>query len=238
MAQTFEVFNQDNGPDGVSSYSINCSTSGTDRIVVLFIHTDAATRRSVTGVSGASLTWAKYSHYDFDSSDPTNHKQRLEVWWAHAPTQLTSQSITATLDGNSNGPILAIGAIAGCPAARLSNPWDADPSLPFNASNPSGTPADAEVTFSTHDSHNANLFVFCCNINNVPPSTPAGWTVLHNLSYGGSVRMILFTFGKITSAQQSGTTASGGSCVQYGIQAMSLGGDPIHPHSQASCVGF
>lgn len=240
MAQTFETFSQTAGTGGISSATVALNTSGINRILVLFVHTDAATRRSVTSVSGGSgLTWALYTAKDWDSEDTTNHKQRLEIWWAYAAAQQTSQTITVNLSGNSNGPDLAVGAITGVDPSRYTGPFDADPSEPAFASNPSSTFADAIVTFSTHDTHTAQICVYASDITTSnTPSTPSGYTQLVNLNHADPTRMITFVYGKIYSAQQVNTSVDMGNTSDWGVLAFAIGGDTIFPHSQVNCAGF
>lgn len=238
MSQAFEVFNQAQAGDA-SSGTISLSTMGTSRIVLLFVHTDAATRRTVSSVSDTNgLTWALYKAYNFDSEDPTNHKQRLEVWWAYAAAQQTANTVTVTLSGSSAGPSLVIGAVTGVDPSRFTSPFDADASLPATQSNPSGTSTDATLTFSTHDSHDAVLSVFASNITNIPPTTPAGYTALATLNYANSVRMILFVYGKVYTAQQVNTVVNMGSTKDWGIEIFAIGGDILFPHGQAAIAGF
>lgn len=244
MALGMEVFNSSSVADASSS-TINATTMGTNRIILVFVHTvskDGGVRPTVTSVSDANgLTWAKYTNYDFSSADPTNINQHMEVWWAYAAAQQTSNTITVSVSTAARGIGLGVGAISGVPAARYTAPFDADPSMPAKSQNPSETPADPTATFSTHDSHTVGLAVWGSARHNVnSPTTPSGWTSLISLSFNGqgSVAQKLFVYGIVYAAQQVSTTVDLGSVIDWGFIVGAAGGDPIFPHSQVNCPGF
>lgn len=245
MTVALEVFN-DSSVAGASSHTINLNTSGVNRIAVLFVslcsQDSPAARPTVTGVSDANgLTWALYTSYNFDSSDPTNIKQRVEVWWAYAAAQQTANTVTVTVSPQSRGIGLGIGAVSGVPATRYTAPWDADPSLPVKASNPSAGSADTTQTFSTHDSNTAMFAIFGAAITTAnDPDIPSGWTQYIDLSFlgTGTVRQKLYVMGKVFSSQQTNTTVDMGDKVEWGVIVAGVGGTPIFPHTHFPVAGF
>lgn len=240
MALGMEVFNSASQAS-VGTLDINLNTSGPNRIALIFVETDGATRRTVSSVTDTnSLTWAKYKSLDFDSEDPSGHKQRLEIWWAFAAVAQVANPVTVTLSGSANGIGLAVGAISGVPATRWAAPFDADPSLPVTATNPSATPADATVTFSTHDTEDAALLVWGAVITNQASAAPAGYSALIELAFNGAsaVKQKLSVYGKVYNAQQTSISPSLGSLENWGLIAAAVGGTPIFPHGQAVSAGF
>src|SRR5580704_15833781 len=116
--------------------SPNFSTSSSNELLLAFVQTDylSSSNTTVTGVSGAGLTWVLVVRSNVQSGSS-------EIWRAFAPSLLTNVSVTATLSqsvvssltlvsfsgvnlGGTNGSA-AIGAIAsanaksGAPKATL-----------------------------------------------------------------------------------------------------------------------
>jgi len=104
---------------------------------------------SVSGISGGGLTWNKRASQSlFGQGQSTNSDYSdLELWWAYAPTALSSVTITATFTkpGGNNFDAAAINVfgVTGFFGTTYSlNPWDSHISLPatgtlaFAAANP------------------------------------------------------------------------------------------------------
>lgn len=227
----------------VSSKAIALNNMGTNRIVVLAIHTvsdDSAAAKSVTGVADSNgLTWTRYTSFVFASSS-TSVFQRLEIWWAYAAAQQTSNTVTVTLSGTAWGVNLGIGNISGVATGRFALPWDTDGSLPATNSNPSSTPADGTYTFSTHDSHDVGYAVFASVISGDSPGAPSGWTKVidETVSNGGVGFMQLQVYIQIFASQQIGTVVDFGSQRNFGFIGAAAGGDQIFPFQQCASVGF
>lgn len=225
-----------------SSPSIALNNMGANRIVVLAIHTvnnDSAAAASVSSVTSPGLTWAKYTSYAFASSDATVF-QRIEIWWAYAAVQQSSQTISVTLSRAAWGVNLGVGNISGVSSGRYSNPWDADPSLPAVNSNPSATGSVGQYNFSTHDSQDVGYVAWGSAISGDSPAAPAGWTkaIDITISNGGIAFMELQVYFQIFSAQQVNTNVNFGSQRNFGFIGAAVGGNQIFPYQQAICVGF
>lgn len=244
MALGAEVFNS-SSVAGATASTINLNTSGVDRIALIFAHVvsqNASARPTIVSVADANgHTWTKYTSLDFDSDNPTDVKQRLEIWWAYCATAQVADTVTVTASANCRGIGLAVGAISGVPATRFTGPFDADPTLPATATNPSATPAAASVTFSTHDAHTVGIIAWAAAITNANvPDTPSGWTNQISLAFNGTgtVNQKLYIYTQVFSAQQVSIAPSLGSKVEWGMMAFGAGGDPIFPHAYANCAGF
>lgn len=102
--------------------------------VVAPYHTGSSGPPTVTGVSGAGLTWTKRASNTYPNPLSGTIRVGLEVWWALAPSAVTAQSITATLSSAPNNRVdILVFAVSGSP--NLSAPWDVNVSLPGFAQN-------------------------------------------------------------------------------------------------------
>lgn len=238
MALAFEVFNSSSAA-GVSSKTIALNTSGANRIALIFVLlSDAGSGIPVvSSVSDANgLVWAKYS-----ALSVVTETMRMEVWWAYAAAQQTANTVTVTSNVSSLGFGLGVGAISGVPATRFTAPFDADISLPATATNPSATPANASVTFSTHDDQTVGVATWISiGVNTNNTTTPAGWTILVDLNFNGTgaVAHKLRIFAQVYGAQQVSTVADFGSVVHWGLSLTAVGGNLIFPHQQVVSAGW
>lgn len=238
MSLGFETFNSSSA-NNTTTNTVALNTSGVNRIALIFacVSDIGSGIPHVTGISDANgLTWAKYS-----ALDVTTDGFRIELWWAYAAAQQTANTVTVTTNVNARGLGLGVGAISGVPATRFATPFDADVSLPATATNPSGTPANASVTFSTHDNQTVGIAMWGANQTNTNNNTtPAGWTGVLDLDFNGtgSVAQKLRVWAQVYNAQQVGTVADFGSTVHWGLSLAAIGGNLIFPHQQAISVGW
>lgn len=227
----------------VSSKTIALNNMGTNRIVVLAIHTvsdDSAAAKSVSSVTDSNgLTWHKYTTFAFASSNVAVF-QRIEIWWTFAAAQQSSNTVTVTLSGTAWGVNVGIGNISGVASGRFALPWDTDASIPATNSNPSAVGADGQYTFSTHDAHDVGFAVVGSAISGDNPGAPTGWTKVidEGISNGGIAFMFMEVYIQIFSTQQISTVVDFGSFRNFGFIGSALGGDQIFPHQQVTCVGF
>src|SRR5262249_29499850 len=79
------------------------STTSSNELLLAFISADylGGTNTSVTGISGAGLTWVlvRRTNVQLGSS---------EIWRAFAPTTLTNVSVTATLSQSTDGSMTVV----------------------------------------------------------------------------------------------------------------------------------
>lgn len=241
MALGFEVFVQSFPAGDGTSNTISLSTSGTNRIALLFVNNvSVTTRRTVTSVTDANgLTWHLYQGLNYNTEDATIFG-RLEIWWAYCAAQQSANTVTVTISGTAHGPNLGIGSVSGVPPTRFTNPFDVDPSLPGTATNPSATAAAASFTFSTHDSADVSFAVLAGAVTTSASATaPTGYTQLVAINNLVSFsRVTLYVFAKVLSAQQVGTFITMGNSVDNGTMTFAVGGDLVYPHMIASTPGF
>lgn len=112
-----------------SSHSVSLTTTLTDDIIVVivgFCINGGGTPPIVSSISDtASLTWTRRG----GASGLTNGNSSVfDVWWAHAPSALSGDSITATLSGSIDDATLVAIAVNG--ASSLTAPFDTNASLP------------------------------------------------------------------------------------------------------------
>ena len=119
------------------SPSITLTTAAPNDIIVVqevnatgFGGAPAATISSISDTAG--LTWRQRTATSTPDIDGYSYDVAFntEVWWAYAPSPLSSDTITATMTGNT-ADIDCIGLAAfGVNGANTSNPWDTNTSLP------------------------------------------------------------------------------------------------------------
>lgn len=112
---------------GTGTISATLTTTSTDDVIIACIYNEAqghtAGPHDVSGVTGGGLTWTQRSK---ETSTAFNGSS-MEVWWAHAPSALSSTSITATFSGTTDDASIIVFGVSG---ANTSAPFDTDVSLP------------------------------------------------------------------------------------------------------------
>lgn len=155
---------------GVSSFTVTLSTTLTnDIIVVLGSCESAGGAVSVSSVSGGGLTWARRgTTFQYSNATPGGH---IDVFWALAPSALSSTVITLTLSGTTDD----CSAVAfGVNGANTTTPWDTNVSIPATASSAgSATPSVGGVSTT---SANTMLLGFFGQGNGAAPTSPTAGT--------------------------------------------------------------
>ena len=140
---TLEGANSANMSINATSGTVNVTTYGTDRILVVTVATENSTPRTVSSVTSTSgLTWTRRKQF------LSNSTVYQETWWAHAHAQLTGETVTVTLSGAADGMNLGVFAVVGC--NDFVDPWDTNGSLPAtNSQDTSGAVTDQVTGVST-----------------------------------------------------------------------------------------
>jgi hypothetical protein len=128
------------GQSSVSTSSNqNLTTSDTNDVLVAYIsyaNNGSQPPNSVATLTDtAGLTWTKRGYFPngFMQISGNDSVGTTEVWWAHAPTALSGDVITATFTSGVVGcTVINVIAING---ADTSAPWDTSPTLPGIATN-------------------------------------------------------------------------------------------------------
>ncbi len=158
----------------VSSETINVTTSGLNRVLILVstLENDKSFAMSVSGVSGSGGVGAFTNRSSQIINSSSAHYQDNEVWWAIAPTAGT-YTLTVTYSGTIDDGCLLAFAVAG---ANTSTPWDVNASLPKYATNNSGTPSACDATGVSTTSTSPLVFAVygTGNQGSVSTLTPAG----------------------------------------------------------------
>ena len=164
-----------------SRLAVNLSTTKPNDVIelVMFVYFG-----SLTSVSSPSLTWHLRSSFD----DGGGHQ--VFEYYAIAPTPLSSETITASLNGATTIPLMTAFGVNG---ANTASPFDGNSLLPRTAS------GGADVLLSAS---NANDFIFAgySDYTNAGSAGP-GWSSIGNSSY-----MILEN--KIISSPQTNLDAT------------------------------
>jgi len=152
-------------------------TTTVPTVVIAVINIDSlSTIRTVTGVSGGGLTWAKRGGTSGQNS-PVTFSLNSEVWWANATGALTAQTITASLSGAANNAVdMTLFAVAG--SGNPSSPWDTSGQVPNHVSKMSATLLSAmSGSASLNSTKSLSLAFSAVAWNNHPDSTtPTGYT--------------------------------------------------------------
>lgn len=199
---------------------------------------DATNTASVSSVSDtAGLTWQKRSATTAEfvgGYEPDD----TEVWWAYAPSPLSSDTITATMSGGEVSTDCQ-GLIAfGVNGANTSNPWDTNGSLPVDGFTDYGTPTTASVSPVSTSAANTMLLGFLSTPNGLFNGDPAyaagtGYTRIaySDLEACSSSNAQAIEYQVVSSAQSGATTAFSASTPANGwvmigdaIQAAGSGG--------------
>ena len=188
------------------------TTAGTNDIIIVIVQAInySATPTVVSVSDASSLTWARRASYPYTPSFPNANGYNLtEIWWAHAPSALASDTITVAM-GETDYVCLTAFGLNG--AASLTSPFDADGSL--TATNSSGGPSSPNVTGVSSDNPN-DAYVFFTQLTGVSAAgwtgtPPTGFSVIENPFTGGSTGAMGTVFGEHIVTMLSGATITSG----------------------------
>jgi hypothetical protein len=193
--------------------SATITTALANELIVAFVlmnNQDGGPARTVSSISGGGLTWTKRKATTPWSDAQFSFQNNIEIWTAKASSALSSQTITATLSGNSSFANIFLLGIANL---NFSNPFDSNASIPAIASFNSGTTSAPNLTLSTD--HPNDFIVAMFDTTHTPSggSTQPGWTSLaQNTS-------LTFQY-KIVSSPQSNLNINRGTNAENGWGAI------------------
>ena len=176
------------GFDSASSSSLNITTAGIDRIVVLCLHAEGPVTQVWNTPTASGLTFARRAHVIWPARG-TSWSSTYDVWWAYAAAQLTATTISISLSsGNTDGATAEVFAVSGVHSSRFATGgWDDNVGLPISATVP--TPGSSSVPAITGiNTTNLNDLVFVdwvTSLANIAGSgAPSGFTrvdtIFHN----------------------------------------------------------
>jgi hypothetical protein len=184
------------------------TTTGANRIIVVQVSigsTTGTTPPAVTSVTGGSLTFTRRSQ--IVSAAQNNLKDSLEVWWALAPSTLTSTVFTVNFASSTYDDAAAlVFGVSGCNTAA---PWDTNSSLPATGS------GVLTPTFSGISTTSANcLLLFGVGSDRIfsQNNPPSGFTLVVGSYNGGGSRYCYEEIARkgVTSVQTNQTFTWGG----------------------------
>lgn len=207
-----------------SSGTVTLSTTQANDIIVLHFAAEASagTVISLTSVTSTSgFAWQRRSQIQLGPATMQGHANNyltVEVWWAYAPTAVTSEVITAHINSTIDDMTLIAFGVNGC---YTSAPWDPNSSLPAYNSQASGSNVSPGVTGVSTDSTKPFMFGCESNVNGVLVFTvPSGWSNIETKANGGAVLQChsRADYAALT-AQQSGASFSwtGSTASSYGL---------------------
>jgi len=169
---------------GATSGTLNVTTSGTDRILLLFAGMDNVdgTQPQITSIATSGLTWINRTVFQYIDAFNVSWKISTEVWWAYASAQLTSAATVVSFGAGGVSHIVdgaAVGIVAVSGLTNFSNPFDPNSSLPKTQHDGAGMiQSPPTVTgVSTTDANDVLLGMWYASTSETVPSGPmSGWT--------------------------------------------------------------
>lgn len=176
---------------GSANVALPGLTTGGPGILMLYAHRNVGIITSITDTIGSS--------WQFRALSPiVNFENKMEEWWAAAPTTMSSNIITVHFNTAATAEIIAF-CIRN---ARRDAPFDTNGVLPVT----SGTdPVNVSTT-------KANTFIVGGGRFNTSPTAGSGWTTIAD---GGSTFNTLVQYKIVTSAQTNlswAATTGAGQC--------------------------
>ncbi len=213
-----------------TSVSVTLSPSVANTVLVAVFMSNhganSATYSTISSVTGGGLTWTRRAIKQFPMSTGTGgtfYPFNFEEWWAVAPT---SGSITvqanfgAFANTGTQQATLAVIAVSG--VLNLSNPWDANASLPStnNAAQPITFTTGPVTNGTTTTSSSSSLLISCAMISDVINlSDGTGMTAIQALNTNA------FVEAKIVSSSGTQSVPWGGTGDVWAVMADAISGD-------------
>jgi hypothetical protein len=138
-----------------ASNAVAVTTSLTNDVVEIVVSTvvsGTGGAPTVTGVSGASLTWASRKTADNRSAVCASSPAcsiHTELWWAFSSGTVTAQTVTASFSGTAGSSIIGYFNVNG--VFSSTNPFDTNSNLPSAATGVNGIPVGNLQTNQAHD---------------------------------------------------------------------------------------
>jgi hypothetical protein len=221
------------GANAGSSFNLNptvsITTSGTDRIIVVFIGANRSPDTvSVLSVTASGLTFTRRYTTVYN---PTGRPQLVEFWWAYAAAQQTGTTITVAFD--TLAPSDCVVSVAAFSGANLVSPFDPNGGLP-TVQNQVGAGGTTTPTVSGVSTSNANtmLILFFASQDFHPTLGPpdGSWTQITYLHEGASADETCGWWYKNVSSPQSSISLTapvgGWDRWLYGVDAIT---EPLPP---------
>lgn len=192
------------------STSASLTTANTNDIIIAFATAESSGTPSINSVSGGGLTWTRRNTNTTTANFSGATKICCEIWWAPAPTALTSASITCSANLGTAGNVgLIVFGVSGVPLSLASNPFDSNGSVPAMTANQTSTNSDTHDTslVPSITTDNPHTFIFGLYMSDGGASnrvdTPDSWTdvgVANEFTAGpGRCRMLAEYFVKSTT---------------------------------------
>lgn len=189
--------------------TVNLTTSGTNRIGLLFVNVENTSlgTRTVTSVTTSGLTWAKISGTAYgDSSDEGD----AEIWWAYIPAANT-YSVATIFSGTYDDAIANVLAVSGL--LDFTNPFDPNGALPAISTHNVNTATAPAGALSTTDANTiAFSFVASFRVSTASSGPSDGtntWTLDENqANFNGGLANSNYVAHEIYSSVKSSLTVT------------------------------
>jgi hypothetical protein len=172
---------------GTATGNVALTTAQADDVIVAIVHTEttgANGYRPVGSVTDAAgLSWQRRAQHQWVGGRNSN-SNTLEIWWAHAPSALTANTITAHISGGNvdDATILAFG-VAG---ADTDEPLDTNAAVPATATGGASTASTPSLAGVATDAARALILAVAGSPRTGgTSSSPADFTTLANFTNSG-----------------------------------------------------
>jgi|GEM_PF-6575841 hypothetical protein len=206
-AMAIDGSNQHEVSSSTSSIATTITTTNAHDLIVVYVSaadTGSNNPPSVSSISGGGLTWTHRVTTSVETG--SSFYQKLEEWYALAPSTLNSVTITATLSGSATGETWI--AVFGISGASTSTPFDPNVSLPATAT----ATNNVQTTMSTTNANDMLLYS-CAPFSG---SMASGFTTIE--SYNSYSDMDEYVGYKTVSSTQSNIVTSCGGSGTYGVE--------------------
>jgi hypothetical protein len=197
---------------GVASGQVALSTSNSNDIIVACIagEMNPISPRAVSSVSDQGSAGLSFTFLDALTYQTNNFGSNaycdMEIWWAKAPSALSSELIRATF---SNAMDAAWMVVFGVTGADQTEPWDRSSSFPATETQPSNVDTNMSISGLNINASQSMLVEMFYTVRNELPTPGSGFTNIKTASVGpGTLWSSGFVAYKAFSAPQTGVTAA------------------------------
>ncbi len=211
--------------NALSSSTLTLSTNGTNRAVHLYFEHetfDGSAAPALISVTSPNLTWALRTRYTHPIVIGI-FGQAQEVWWANAPTQLTSEVVTFVLDKTvGNGDVLQFSVVLANP---ITPPFDPNASLVKRADDFSGVGSTPEIPGVSTTNAPDLLLSYCGKVGaiGVCGGSAAGWTKIQSTTNSDQTSSIMYSLSATPQTNVIVPTGAGGPTNYWSGMADAIG---------------
>jgi hypothetical protein len=197
---------------GVASGQVALTTSNADDIIVACVagEMNPASSRFVLGVTdqgSAGLTFTRLTSFNYTTTGfGSNAFADMEIWWAKAPSPLSSEIIKAQFSAAMDAAWMILFGVTG---ADQTQPWDTSASFPATDSQPTNVDANMSISGLNIHASPSMLIEMFYTVRNELPTPGSGFTNIKTAAVGpGTLWSSGFVAYEAFTPPQTGVTAA------------------------------